>query len=285
MISVFNFIIYTLLNASLWVLEKILPEVLLERAKAELEAEEGANTHEGYPESSEQTWRTHLVIGQKGDPQTRTGAQVVKDWIESGKCTSVALIAPTKKQARNRLIEGENGLLSLYSDQDRPRYIKTRGILKWKNGAMAYIFSGRSPDSLVGYGFDGAWVDDIAHIRRLKEVFFTLKLSLRKGHAPQMIATTAYKQTALLDDLLDFGDRTDAVKVTYAVPKRRLVALQLTKRVYFKVLKVQRTLRLTVRRSRGLYLTQRAQLRSFLKSSLAHLSHPPPFPYTLAQGP
>ena len=52
-------------------------------------------------------WTIWLYLGGRGAGKTRAGAEAVREWIETGICRRVALIAPTQGDARDVMVEGE----------------------------------------------------------------------------------------------------------------------------------------------------------------------------------
>jgi hypothetical protein len=55
----------------------------------------------------------------EGFGKTRTGAEWVRDQIKSGK-RRIALVAPTAADARDVMVEGESGILSVFPSRARP---------------------------------------------------------------------------------------------------------------------------------------------------------------------
>ena len=80
-------------------------------------------------------WSIWIYLAGRGAGKTRSGAEAVRDWIESG-CGRVALIAPTQGDARDVMAEGESGLLAIAPDSNRPSYEPSKRRLTWPNGAM-----------------------------------------------------------------------------------------------------------------------------------------------------
>jgi len=84
---------------------------------------------------------------------------------------------------------------------------RSLGELKFKNGSLAKIYSGDTPERLRGPQFHWAWIDELAACRYLaspgaNNLWDTLMLALRLGKAQCMVATTPKpipKLRAILD--------------------------------------------------------------------------------------
>lgn len=76
-------------------------------------------------------------------------------------CGHIALVGETYADAREVMVDGPSGILSV-SRASRPRYETTRRRLLWDNGAVASLYSSEDPDGLRGPQFDAAWCDELA---------------------------------------------------------------------------------------------------------------------------
>jgi len=108
-------------------------------------------------------WQNLIWLMGRGAGKTRSGAEIVKEYVRRGWATRVALVSPTPKKARDDLLRKKNsGLLKIYPEGKAPDYKPTKTRLEWKNGAEANIYSGANPEALRGPEFDLAWVDELA---------------------------------------------------------------------------------------------------------------------------
>ena len=107
-------------------------------------------------------WRVWLLLAGRGFGKTRSGAEWVRAQAESGAAARIALVAPTARDARLVMVEGESGLLKIASDRQRPVFEPSKRQLTWPNGAVATLYSADEPDRLRGPQFDAAWCDELA---------------------------------------------------------------------------------------------------------------------------
>lgn len=140
-------------------------------------------------------------MGGRGSGKTRAGAEWVRAQVEKG-ARRIALVAPSYNAAREVMLEGESGLLSLGRNKERPTYTSSRRRLEWPNGAEGYIFSSEDPEGLRGPQFDYAWADEFCAWSYPKETLSNLRLGLRLGAAPRLVVTTTPKPTPAMKSLM-----------------------------------------------------------------------------------
>ena len=107
-------------------------------------------------------WQTWVLLAGRGFGKTRVGAELVREWVETGQARRIAIISPTAADARDVVVEGESGLLAISPPWNKPVYESTKRRITWPNGAVASLFSAEEPERLRGPQFDAAWVDEIA---------------------------------------------------------------------------------------------------------------------------
>ena len=149
----------------------------------------------------EGAWRVWLLLAGRGFGKTRSGAEYIRARIESRSARRVALVAPTAADARDVMVEGESGLLSIAWDDYRPAYEPSKRRLTWPNGAIATCFSADEPERLRGPQHDLAWCDELA-AWRYPAAWDNLLFGLRLGADPRAVVTTTPKPVKLLRDLL-----------------------------------------------------------------------------------
>lgn len=147
-------------------------------------------------------WRIWLILTGRGWGKTRTGAEWVRAQVRSGAAGRIALVAPTAADARDVMVEGESGILSLGPDAERPHYEPSKRRLTWPNGALATLYSADEPERLRGPQHDAAWCDELAAWRYMDAAWDMLMFGLRLGDNPRAVVTTTPKPKALLKTLL-----------------------------------------------------------------------------------
>ncbi|HVA13449.1 MAG TPA: terminase family protein [Stellaceae bacterium] len=150
-------------------------------------------------------WRVWLLLAGRGFGKTRSGAEWVRAQAENGAAKRIALVAPTARDARLVMVEGESGLLSIASAEVRPAFAPTTRQLTWPNGAVATLFSADEPDRLRGPQFDAAWCDELA-AWRYPAAWDMLMMGLRLGENPRAVVTTTPKPVKLIRALLASPD-------------------------------------------------------------------------------
>lgn len=149
----------------------------------------------------ERDWTTWLVMAGRGFGKTRTGAEFVRSKVERGEWRRVALVARTAADARDVMVEGESGLLSVCPPWFKPIYEPSKRRVTFPNGAIATTYSGDEPEQLRGPQHDGAWADELA-AWRYPDTYDQLQFGLRLGTHPQQIITTTPRPIKLLKDVL-----------------------------------------------------------------------------------
>ena len=156
-------------------------------------------------------WRTWLILAGRGFGKTRAGAEWVREQVRRG-AGRIALIAPTMADARDIMVRGESGLLSVCWKGDvthagrltgLPRYVASRRLLVWANGAQAMLFSAEEPERLRGPQHDVLWADELCAWRYPHATWDMAMFGLRLGPDPRACVTTTPKPLALIRDLAE----------------------------------------------------------------------------------
>lgn len=157
-------------------------------------------------------WQTLLWLSGRGFGKTRSGAELVKEYVRRGWAERIALIAPTPGKARDDLLRKlHSGLLQIYPEDQEPDYKPTKKRLEFANGAEANIYSGANPEEIRGPEFDLAWLDEFAAFKYPRETWDNLQFALRLGEHPQAIITTTPKPIEPLIDIHE-DDGTITIK-------------------------------------------------------------------------
>jgi phage terminase large subunit-like protein len=146
-------------------------------------------------------WRVWLIMTGRGWGKTRTGAEWVRYQVEECGKRRIALVARTAADARDVMVEGESGLLSVCPPWNRPTYEPSKRRVTWPNGAMATTYTGDKPAQLRGPQHDAAWSDELA-AWRYPETWDMLMFGLRLGERPQVVVTTTPRPVAHIKNLV-----------------------------------------------------------------------------------
>ena len=148
-------------------------------------------------------WQYWLVLSGRGWGKSRVGAEWIRDRVESEKARRIALVAPTAADARDTMVEGESGILSVCPPWNRPVYEPSKRRLTWPNGAIALLFSAEEPDRLRGPQHDTAWCDEIAAWKYPEKTWDMLQFGLRLGDDPRAAITTTPRPIPLVKNILN----------------------------------------------------------------------------------
>jgi phage terminase large subunit-like protein len=147
-------------------------------------------------------WNGWVVCAGRGFGKTRTGAEWVRELVETGAVGRIALIGPTAADVRDVMVEGPAGLLAVSSSWCRPEYQPALRRMTWPNGAIATTFSAEEADRLRGPQHGAAWFDELAAMSDPSAVWDMAQFGLRLGTRPRWLVTTTPKPIKLLRELL-----------------------------------------------------------------------------------
>jgi phage terminase large subunit-like protein len=142
-------------------------------------------------------WNTWMILAGRGYGKSRTGAETVKQLVMDGSAKRIALVGPTASDARDVMVEGESGILSVFPASMRPKYEPSKRRITFHNGAIATTYSADEPDRLRGPQHDFAWCDELA-AWRYDDAWDMLQFGLRLGRKPRAIVTTTPRPTKLV---------------------------------------------------------------------------------------
>jgi phage terminase large subunit-like protein len=145
-------------------------------------------------------WFVWLLLSGRGAGKTRSGAEYIHRVVHH--VSRVALVAPTGPDARDTMLEGESGLLTIAKPDHRPVYEPSKRRLTWPNGAIGTVFSAEEPDRLRGPEHGAAWCDEAAFYPLIQGVWDNLLFGLRMGALPRVVVTTTPKPKPWLKELV-----------------------------------------------------------------------------------
>jgi len=151
-------------------------------------------------------WDGWLIIAGRGWGKTRTGAETIRDEVESGRSTRIGLVGETSADGKDVMVNGESGIIACSPPWNMPVFTASSGSgrpkLKWPSGAIATLYDAREPDQLRGPQHDFIWFDELAKYRYADAVFDQAMFGLRLGEHPAWMATTTPRPIALIKRLI-----------------------------------------------------------------------------------
>ncbi len=153
-------------------------------------------------------WRIWLVLAGRGWGKTLAITQWAIRQARALPKSRGALVAPTEADARDVLVEGESGILSVAPPDFTPKFEPSKRRLTFPNGSTARLFSADEPNRLRGPQHHWAACDEVAVWDR-PEAFDMLLLGLRLGANPRCAIATTPRPVPLIRRLL--SDKTVAV--------------------------------------------------------------------------
>lgn len=148
-------------------------------------------------------WDIWLCLAGRGWGKTRTGAEWVREQVDTNAAARIALVAETAADARDVMV-GE--LLRIFPDHQKPEYTKSNRCVTFHNGAKAYTYNAVEPDQLRGPQHDAAWLDELAKWKYARETFDQLQFGLRLGQHPRQIITTTPRPIELVKSIVSGGE-------------------------------------------------------------------------------
>ena len=153
-------------------------------------------------------WRTWLMMAGRGFGKTRAGAEWIFRLANGRPNVRIALVGGTIAEARNIMVEGVSGLLTVARRFRRKlKWEPSLSRLSWPNGSEATLFSGDNADGLRGPEHDFAWADELAKWREAEAAWMNLEMSLRRGPRARALVTTTPRPMPLLERIRD-GEKT-----------------------------------------------------------------------------
>lgn len=154
-------------------------------------------------------WLHWLICAGRGYGKTWTGSNTLAEWAVT-QPGDYAVVAPTFGDARKICVEGPSGLLVALGD-DLLDYNKSEFVIYVRGGARIMLASADVPDRLRGLNLRGAWLDELASYRDVRELWDKALLpALRIGRLPRtVITTTPRRGNKVLAELLDRAEQGD----------------------------------------------------------------------------
>jgi phage terminase large subunit-like protein len=162
-------------------------------------------------------WDLALFNAGRGAGKTRSGTEWIREVDEKwphlerdpGQHLRVALLGRTAGDVRDTMLQGPSGLMNIYppSLQDKIEWISSQRRVNLPFGGVCLCFSAEEPDQLRGPAFHIGWGDELAAYKQIKgqgelNAWTNLRIAVRLGTLPQVIATTTPKRVKVLRELL-----------------------------------------------------------------------------------
>lgn len=151
-------------------------------------------------------WNTWVVLAGRGFGKTRMGSEWIRKLAHDNPGCRIALVAETAADARDVMIKGDSGLLSVDPTLNEDCWSPTNRCLSWPNGSKAYTYNGTTPDQLRGPQHHFAWVDELAKFEYMQDAWDQLMFGLRLGEHPQVLVTTTPRPLPLIKKLVEAED-------------------------------------------------------------------------------
>lgn len=132
---------------------------------------------------------------------SRVGAEWIRSRIEKHGDRIVHLVGKNAAAVRDTMLEGESGIISISPPWNKPKYVPSKRVLLWPNGAKGLLFSSEEPDNLRGPQCHAAWADEVSSWE-YPETWDQLKMGLRLGENPRVVVTTTPKPIELIRRIL-----------------------------------------------------------------------------------
>jgi len=134
------------------------------------------------------------------------GSEWIRELAHKYPGCRIALVAETAADARDVMIKGDSGLLSVDPTLSEDSWSPTNRCLTWPNGSKAYTYNGTTPDQLRGPQHHFAWVDELAKFEYMQDAWDQLQFGLRLGEHPRCLVTTTPRPLPLIKKLVDDPD-------------------------------------------------------------------------------
>jgi phage terminase large subunit-like protein len=187
-----------------------LPPRTLERLRYEWEL--WSLPHQVAPEWD---WDTWLNIGGRGSGKTTGASQYVRAAEQRG-VRRINLIGRTAASVRDDMVKGEAGILAAYPPDERPEYIASQSLVRFRSGAEALMLTAEEPKAVQGKNAELTWLDEFStYGDKTEEVWTQTVLATRVatvGEPRKIITTNSLPENPFLERLIaEASDRLIAV--------------------------------------------------------------------------
>lgn len=193
-------------------------EILADMDLGALQYDWGWNARPSQKLSLTDHWTLALAMAGRGWGKTLCGAQWLREldrnWDTLGRDPGKMrffMLGRTAADVRDVMIEGPSGIMNIYppSLRDKIIWTPTRRSLTLPNGSQGLVFSSEEPDQLRGPAAHIGWADEMASYKQVKSMaegnltaWENLRIAVRLGTTPQILATTTPKRVPVLKQVL-----------------------------------------------------------------------------------
>lgn len=160
-------------------------------------------------------WLVWLCNCGRGWGKTRVGAEWAhRRAMDGDERRWIALVSKTPGEARDVMIEGPAGIMTIAPPWERPDYFPSKRRIVWPTGAWATVYSGAHPDQIRGFSGDTMWADEPASWKYAMETWDNAMLGMREAkiEKPRIVATTTPRPNRLMKRLL--SEEYDWIHIT-----------------------------------------------------------------------
>jgi phage terminase large subunit-like protein len=169
-------------------------------------------------------WRIWCLTGGRGLGKTRAAAEWVREERRMEKRPSRGLlVAPTPAAARDLMIEGDSGILTISPPSEKPTYEPSKLRLTWPNGTIASIKTAAEPQAIRGPHVGWAWGEEVQTWKYPDAAFNNLELTVRAGEQIRILLTFTPMRIPLIRSLL--GEQIPGTVVTRSTTFRNAANL------------------------------------------------------------
>ena len=160
-------------------------------------------------------WFIWVMQWGAGSGKSFNGAQMVRQWVDSGEARTVNVAGPTWRDTMATMVRGTAeapGLMGVWPQHQRPtiRMAKDDPFLLTHNGAKIPLFAAQKADRFRGLAGDKAWFDEVDAWKpegmTPGDAFTLAEHRIRTGLNPQIICTSTPKRRGLIKDLIERDD-------------------------------------------------------------------------------
>ena len=160
-------------------------------------------------------WAIWVMQWGAGSGKSFTGAQMVRQWCDSGEARTVNVAGPTWRDTMSTMVRGTveaPGLMGVWPQHQRPslRMGRDDPFLLTHNGAKIPLFAAQKAERFRGLAGDKAWFDEVDAWKPEQmsrtDAFTLAEHRIRTGANPQIICTTTPKRRGLIKDLIQRDD-------------------------------------------------------------------------------